>query len=298
MKKIYKISSIIILILLVISIFIFGKKKDNPKTNNEKTTITVSFYPLYIHMLNISENIPDIEINLLTPANIGCLHDYQLSTKDMKKIQDCDILILNGLGMENFLEKAISTKGENIIIASEDFPAIENNPHIWVSPMGAAYQVEKITKELSVLDSKHENEYNKNAMNYLTKIYNLNNKMHQELDTYSGSKIVTFHEAFPYFAKEFNFDIVSVVERESGTVPSAKELNELILNLNELSKNNNKISLFAEPEYSSSTAEIITRETKLPINILNPCVTGELSKDSYLKTMEENLSNLKNAFSR
>ena len=65
MKKIYKISSIIILILLVISIFIFGRKKDNPKTNNEKTTITVSFYPLYIHMLNISENIPDIEINRL-----------------------------------------------------------------------------------------------------------------------------------------------------------------------------------------------------------------------------------------
>ena len=113
----------------------------------------------------------------------------------------------------------------------------------------------------------------------------------------AGKSIVTFHEAFPYFASDFGLEIIAVVEREPGTVPSAKELNELIQNLIKIKEEGIKPSLFAEPQYSSSTAKIISKETGLSVNILDPCVTGELTKNAYLDAMGKNLEVLKTSLS-
>ena len=59
---------------------------------------------------------------------------------------------------------------------------------------------------------------------YIVKLEAQRDKMHKSLDNVKNRDIVTFHEAFPYFAKEFNLNIVGVIEREPGSAPSAKEL--------------------------------------------------------------------------
>ena len=81
---------------------------------------------------------------------------------------------------------------------------------------------------------------------------------------------MTFHEAFPYFAKEFNLNIISVVEREPGTEPTPAELQETIEQVKKLPV---KV-LFTEPQYSPSAAETIARETGAKIYTLDPVVTG------------------------
>ena len=288
-------------ILCIASIFAFtgcSKKSENSSVKNEesKVKITATFYPLYIMLLNICDGIDNVEVSMLAPSNTGCLHDYALTSKDMKKISDCDILVANGSGMEEFMEKAIEVKKDSIIDASYGYELIDENPHVWVSIDGAAYEVNRITKELCRLNPENEYFYNKNAQNYLTKLYVLSNEMHQKLDSLSGSKIITFHEAFPYFAKEFNFDLAAVIERESGTVPSAKELNEIIGVVKNVQNEGGKTALFAEPQYSSSSADIIARETGLKVYMLDPCVTGKLEKDAYIDAMKQNEMVLLEAF--
>nr|WP_318692966.1 metal ABC transporter substrate-binding protein [uncultured Treponema sp.] len=273
---------------------------NNTDTNTIK--ITATFYPLYVSLLNITDGVEGIELSLLAPPDTGCLHDYHLTTKDMKKIENSNILVANGAGMEDFIEKILETKKDSLIIASEGFELTDNNSHVWVSPEGAIHQTQRIVEGLSHLDPSNATKYVMNGNAYLLKLQNLRNHMHSILDEYSEKKIVTFHEAFPYFASEFNLEIASVIEREPGEAPGPKELKEQISEINSIISDGNKIALFAEPQYSSSAAEIIAKETGLKVYELDPCVTGNLKseyiKDSYITAMKKNAEVLKEALAK
>lgn len=261
-----------------------------------KTQIMASFYPLYIMLMNITQGA-DVELSMLAPADTGCLHDYQLTTGDMKNLENADILVLNGAGMEDFAEKALEIKKkEQVIIASEGYPLFEDNPHIWVSLEGAEFQVNKIALGLADMDKANADLYMKNAEAYTYKIQTLREEMKNKLTPYAGKKIITFHEAFPYFAQEFNLEIAGVIEREPGTEPTALELKELISLIKEEQSINSQIYLFAEEQYSSSAGEIIASETGLKVYELDPEVSGEISGDAYLDGMKKNLQILEEAF--
>ena len=248
-------------------------------------------------LLNLTDGIDDVEVSLLAPAETGCLHDYQLTTGDMKLIEKCDILVVNGSGMEDFFDKAFSLKKNSVVVASDGFELFDGNPHVWVSVSGAIYEVQKITEGLCSLDSKNSESYKKNYLIYIEKLNALEQKMKTSLAPFAGKKIITFHEAFPYFAKEFGFEISAVIEQEPGTVPNAKELAKIIESIKSVKNRGEDVALFAEPQYSSSVAKIISNETGLSVYELDPCVNGQLEKNAYIEGMKKNLSVLMNAFS-
>lgn len=285
--------------ILLISVFSAWKSALPQRADSgrrETVRITATFYPLYIMLLNITDGADGAELSLLAPAGTGCLHDYQLTAGDMKAIERCDILVANGSGMEDFIEKALELKKDAAIISSEGFPLAEGNPHVWVSPAGALYEVKKIAEGLCRLDPENAGQYKKNAAEYSSRLESLQKKMHGELDAFSGEAIIPFHEAFPYFAQEFGFFIPAVIEREPGSAPSPKELNQTIETVKSALESGRSVTLFAEPQYSSAAADIISRETGLAVHELDPAVTGKLEKDAYITCMERNASVLKNAF--
>lgn len=263
--------------------------------------VTASFYPLQVMLLNICEGT-DVRVERLAPSDTGCLHDYQLTTKDMRKIESSDVVVLNGMGMEDFLDKAVSLKGGHVVVASEGFISADGNPHVWVSVSGAIYQVGRISEALCEMDPRNAQTFAENAERYIARLEDLRSRMHDELDGFRGSRIITFHEAFPYFASEFALEVASVVEREPGTAPSPKELNDAIGKIRKENEDSGRtIPLFAEPQYSSASAQIIARETGSTVYELDPCVTpsgGEIGKDDYIAAMEKNLSVLKEALSK
>ena len=118
--------------------------------------------------------------------------------------------------------------------------------------------------------------------------------MHDTIDSLPNRNIITFHEAFPYFAEEFNLNIVGVVEVEAGTEPSPKQLEETI----KIAKNNNVRALFTEPQYAAKAASTLSKETGIPLYTLDPIVTGDSTPnayDDYLNKMKQNLETLKEA---
>lgn len=253
--------------------------------------VVTTFYPMYIMALNIARDVPGVSVTNLTPPVTGCLHDYALTTRDMKKLADADILIANGAGMESFLEDVIKQFPSLKIIYAFN-PKGKVNPHFWVSLEAAMGGVRRISSELGQFDPRHAADYNRNAEEYVAKLTGLKVKMKFALAAYQGQRIVTFHEAFPYFAEEFGFEIAAVVEREPGSTPSARELAETI----DLVKEKGVRVLFVEPQYSPSAAEMIGRETGAKILTLDPAVTGPTDPDAYLKIMEGNLKSLQEAF--
>lgn len=266
-----------------------------------KLKIVTSFYPMYLDAINIAGNIDGVEVLNLTKPQTGCLHDYQLTTEDMKNLETADIFIVNGLGMENFLDKVTSARKDLKIIDASNSDEIyllkdgdEINPHVWMSVTYSMAQVKAITKQLCEADPDHADQYKKNALDYLNKLSALRDEMHFALDNLPNKDIVTFHEAFPYFAAEFKFNILAVIEREPGTEPTPQELTETIAKVNSLPV---KI-IFVEPQYSPKVAETISRETGATISNLDPIVTGDATAenaDDYLKKMRANMDVLSTA---
>ncbi len=290
---------IIFFVTMMLALSACGANSPNHKKPDDDLIIVTSFYPIYVFTANITNDIPGVKVINMTEPQTGCLHDYQLVPADMKTLEKADIFVINGAGMESFMDKVISQLPDlEVIEASSGIPLLKNengedNPHVWVSISGAIQEVKNITEGLAWLDAKNAELYRKNSEEYVEKLEALKEKMHDALKDIKTRDIVTFHEAFPYFAQEFGLNIVSVVEREPGSEPSAGELAETIRAINDSGV---KV-LFAEPQYSVKAAEAIASETGAKVYILDPVVTGpkDAAPDSYEKTMEENLKVLTEA---
>lgn len=270
----------------------------NSETGTDQVVIAASFYPVYIMLMNITLDMPDVRIVDMTQPTTGCLHDYTVTPEDMKNLEDANVLVVNGAGMESFMEKVLQQFPDlNTIDSSLNIPLINSseeegdNPHIWVSISNAILQVDNIGAQLSEMFPEYAAGFSANTDAYVKKLEALKEKMHQELDGLPSRDIITFHEAFPYFAEEFNLNIAGVIEREPGSEPSAAELADAIDTINDL-----KIkALFAEPQYPATAAETIAEETGSKVYILDPAVTGPMEPDAYLDIMESNLNVLKEA---
>lgn len=270
--------------------------KDNSAKQHEGINIVTSFYPMYIATLNVADGVEGVHIVNMTKPQTGCLHDYQLTTEDMKLLETADILVTNGGGMEAFIDKVIKQEPNmKIVNASEGIEMINDdegeNPHVWVSVSNAILQTNNIVKQLSEIDPKHKEQYEKNGAEYVKKLEALKTEMHAKLDNYAGKEIVTFHEAFPYFAKEFNLKIAAVIDREPGTEPTPTELEETI----EIIQKAGIKAVFTEPQYSPGAANTISSTAGVKIYTLDPVVTGEANdgaKDAYIETMKKNADTL------
>ncbi|HHT62582.1 MAG: metal ABC transporter substrate-binding protein [Bacillota bacterium] len=259
--------------------------------------IVTSFYPMYIMALNITKGISGVEVINMTEPVSGCLHDYQLTPRDMKNLQEAEIMIVNGAGMESFLDEIRDRrKNLKIVDASAGLELLEQtdgevNPHLWVSVSGAIDQVNNITRQLTRLDPSRASSYLSNAATYVKQLEALKQRMHEKMDTIKIRDIITLHEAFPYFAQEFNLNIKAVIQHEPGSEPSAGALAKLI---DETKESGVKV-IFAESQYSSQSAEVLARETGAEIYYLDPAVSGPMEPDAYLKIMENNLKVLEEA---
>lgn len=258
----------------------------------QERIIAASFYPIYLATANVAAGVPGVRVVNLTRPTTGCLHDYQLTPEEMKTLAGAGVLVVNGGGMESFLERVISQQPRlKIIDASQGLELIKDrdgevNPHVWVSVAGARAQVENIARGLASWDPQNAERYQRNARTYISRLDSLSQRMHRQLQDLRNREIITCHEAFPYFAREFGLTVAAVVEREPGSEPSARELAETI----ELVRRKKIKALFAEPQYPSGAAQAIARETGAQVYILDPLATGPQDDlDYYLTAMERNL---------
>ena len=300
MRSTTKILSLLLLVLSVALVGCGGTDKPAEKKTAEPFRIVTSFYPMYVATINITDGVDGVEVYNMTKPQTGCLHDYQLVTEDMKTLEKADAFVINGAGMEDFMDKVTEQQKKlKVIDASRGIELIHDdeegdNPHVWLSVTDAITQVRNIADQLKEADPAHAAAYEKNAVAYIEKLTSLKSEMHAALDNVPHKDIVTFHEAFPYFAKEFNLNIIGVVEREPGTEPTPTELQETIEQVNALPT---KV-LFTEPQYSPAAAETIARETGAKIYTLDPVVTGEATpaaKNAYIDTMKKNMKTLQEA---
>jgi zinc transport system substrate-binding protein len=267
---------------------------------SQPVQIVTSFYPMYVATLNVAAGLPGVQVVNMTRPVTGCLHDYQLAPEDMITLTTAAVFVVNGAGMESFLDKAVRhNRSMAVVDASAGIELIRGggagegdvNPHVWVSVSDHLRQVANIAAGLAKADPARAARYAANAAAYGTQLEALRAEMHEALAAARGRPIVTFHEAFPYFAREFELRVVAVVEREPGSEPNAQELAATIRTVRTAGVR----ALFAEPQYPVKAAELIARETQAKVYTLDPVVSGPLQADAYLVIMRRNLRVLREA---
>ena len=258
--------------------------------------VVTSFYPVYVTALNVTAGVEGVEVTNLTSPHLGCLHDYQLTPGDVRKLSEANLLLANGAGMEPFLDKVVrQAPGLRVVEVSEGIPLMDGNSHVWVSFDGARRQTGNIVAALSALAPEHAPEFRANGKAYQARLTALEERMRSVLAPFAGTPIVTFHEAFPYFARDFRLEIAGVIEREPGTEPSARELADTV----KLVRARGVKALFAEPQFSDRSARVIAAETGAKVYELDPVVTGPsepaAARGAWLAAMEKNLAVLQDA---
>ena len=247
--------------------------------------------------INLTAGAENIELVNMADVNVGCLHDYTLTTEDMKKVEDADIFISNGLGMESFIDKILSSNADMKVIDSstniDNFISNDDevNGHIWTNIEKYIKQVKNISEGLQQNDSANSEVYQKNTDEYLKKLNELKDEFNNALKEVKGKKAVVLNEAFEYLGQELELDMIVIkTDHEESTI-SAEVLKQTI----DAVKNEDIEMIIIDKNDNKSNAETIAFETGAKIFELNSGLTGDLDKDAYINAVRENINTLKEA---
>lgn len=276
-------------------------------------TVVTSFYPIWIMTLNLTEGLEDhVTVRNLAAPTVGCLHDYQLQPADMKALTAADAFLINGAGMEAFLPEITRALPDlPVIEASEGIELLEDgnaveileaeeeegaNSHIWLDPLRAVRMAENLAAGLCAVLPGDADTITANLDAYRSRLQALDTQLKEGLGDLPSRDIVTFHEAFPYFAAAYGLNVVAVVNKEPGEVLTPSQLGELVREIRSLGNP----PLFVEPQYTDLSARTLSAETGAPVYSLDPVVTGpeeNVPLDYYETAMLQNMNTLIEALS-
>ena len=280
------------------SIAVYGTDSNQQFTiaDNSKLQVISSFYTLHEFSQNIGQE--KVDVTLLVPAGVAP-HDWGPTIKDVQRMQKSDLIIINGIGFENWVDNLDETDYQGVIVDTSNGILVRNfdqeqinssgDPHIWLNPVYAKIQVQNIANAFSNSDPDNQQYYQFNAAQYIEQLDLLDLKIRNELSD-CNQDFVAFHDAFSYFADEYNLNQHTIISSNSPHgEATAKTLEEVISTSREL---NIKV-IFSEENVNTRTSEIIANEIGGKVLVLS---TLEIFSDgTYISKMTENLSNLEEA---
>lgn len=284
--------AVLIIICVVLCIVAYNKRQKINEANRLK--VVTSFYPIYVATLNITEGVPGVVVENLSEPQTGCLHDYQLTSDDVKLLSTADVFLVNGGGMESFLDlDEFAKKYPDLTVVSidENLPKEKldkDNSHYWMNLDFYEIYVQKIAIALADKDTEHSLEYMENYRKYADEVDNLIEKANQVKAASNSQGVILLHEAFGYLADELGLDTKMVLDLDDGAEISPSDLSKAC----KLIEDGEVVYILGESTYGSAIAKTIEDETGLPTIFIDPLITGEYKKDTYLDGMRDNLNEL------
>ncbi len=290
-----------LIIAAVYGLYTIARNQHTSINDSGRIKVAASFYPLYYFASQIAGDKVDI-INI-TPAGAEP-HDYEPTPQDIAYIETSNLVILNGGSLEVWAEKikkdlqdkhvTIVTAGENIINKTlvEEGKKIQD-PHVWLNPILAKQEVDKITQGLIQVDPANQAYYETSRTILEAKLDGLDVKYKEGLSLCTKKDIVTSHAAFGYLADQYGLNQINITGISPDEEPSPQRLAEI----SDFVKKNNIKYIFFESLISPKLSETIANETGAQTLVLDPIegISAQDQKDNkdYMTQMEMNLNHLR-----
>ena len=265
----------------------------------KRLRIGITLHPYYSYVSNIVGD--KAEVVPLIPAGFNP-HAYEPRAEDIKRIGTLDVVVLNGIGHDDFADRMIAASEKPnvpVIEANERVPLLAAtgqaargagkvvNPHTFLSISASISQINNIARELGKLDPANAKFYSKNARAYGKRLRGLRADALAKLKDAQGKdlRVATIHSAYDYLLREFGLEVTAVVEPAHGIEPSPSQLKKTIDELRSLDVQ----VIFSEMDYPSNYVDTIQRESGVKLYALTHISYGEYTKEKYEKEMQHNL---------
>jgi manganese/iron transport system substrate-binding protein len=240
-----------------------------------------------------------VQVKALVPPG-GEVHTYQPTPDDIKSVARAKIVFYNGAHLEEWIDETIRSAGRpdlRIVVLSQGLPTIaesgdEPNPHLWLDATNAKKYVEKVRDSLSQMDGTNSAYYADRARAYLGKLDELDAWIRAEVDKIPSvrRKLVTFHDAFPYFAKRYGFSLQGVVVASPGKEPTARELVALVQRI----KRERVPAVFSEAQFSPKVLDVLAKDAgvKVVSNLYNDSLSAGPEANTYIAMMKHDVGEI------
>lgn len=291
------------LIVIAVSVtFLTCGNNTNKIKDSDKIKVVSS-----ITIINdIVKNIGKDKVEAKSICGVGIdPHTYHAKPSDPKLISEADIVFINGLALEHWIEEMIRNAGgsKTVVTATEGLNPMTDekgygdpDPHAWFNAEYVKTYAENITNGLTSIDKKNEEFYKKNLEEYKIKLDSLNGWIKEQIETLPQEKrvLITSHDAFRYFGEAYGFEVKGL----QGISTEAKVQTEDVKKLIDLIKERNLKSVFIETSVNPKLLEEISKET-------GAIVGGTLFSDSvgdegkpegtYIGAVKHNVNTIVNA---
>ncbi|MDO4594106.1 MAG: zinc ABC transporter substrate-binding protein [Tissierellia bacterium] len=290
----------------------------NTNAQSEKKVVYTSFYPIYDLTKQIAGDKFEVKAlsNLTTEA-----HDWEPSAKDIAKLDESELLITNGAGMESWVDAVKDSSKVEILDTTENVDKIARDneeadhdhedadhdheegehhhhhhgkydPHTWLAPENGKLQAKAICDKLSEIDPDNKSYYEDNYKVVEKDLDSIISEYKDKFENAKNDKFVVPHEAFGYLCREFNLEQIPLTGLLSTSEPDLKAMNDVI----EEVKNNDINTIFYEEGGSDKSAKTIADEIGGKVDTLNTMefVSDKQLEDEvhYQDILRDNLSHI------
>jgi zinc/manganese transport system substrate-binding protein/manganese/iron transport system substrate-binding protein len=248
-----------------------------------------------------------ITVESLVPKG-GEVHTFDPTPSDLTRVAQAQLVVMNGLGMDEWLAQMVTDSGTTapVVELAEDLPGVTYleggeeaapaspapdasadphahggvNPHLWLNVKYASLYVGRIVDALSAADPADAATYQSNGTAYQARLATLDTWVRDQMATIPqpNRKLVSFHEAFPYYAAAYGLEIVGTIVQAPGQDPSAGEIAALV----EAIKASGAKAVFTEAQFSPELAQAVASEADVKVvsDLYNDSL-GDPPVDSY-----------------
>ncbi|OGW14111.1 MAG: hypothetical protein A3G93_10570 [Nitrospinae bacterium RIFCSPLOWO2_12_FULL_45_22] len=243
-------------------------------------------------------------------------HFVEAKPSHMIKLRKADMFVKVGLELELWAQvltegsrnRKIYPGADGYIDASEGVELLEiptgqidrslgdihifGNPHYWLDPMNGIAIMENILRGLTHLAPQDAEYFRKNKEEYAQHLQEATAKWIKRMEPYRDTKIVTYHNSWPNFAKRFGLKVVGYIEPKPGIPASPAHLASLI----SLMQRKKVKVIIMEPYFSDQAPRLVASKTGAQVLVLPPSVGGAEGVNSYIALFEHNISKLIETF--
>lgn len=297
------------MLAMMITITFAGCSKDKvvkTSSDSNKVKVVTSFYGMKALVEEIGKD--KIEIHNIVPEGTEP-HDFEPKAKDMINIEEGNIFVINGAGMEGWSEKVLkSIKNTNLEVveaskgielirtkehegeAKEEHEHGEYDPHTWLGIETAKIQGKNIMEALAKVDPNNKNYYEENYKSFEASMNDIINIYKPKFNELSSRKFVTGHATFGYLCRDLGLEQNSIEDVFAEGEPSPKKLEELVKYVKE-----NKVKvIFTETLVSPEISQTLAREVKGKTEKIYTLHSNEDNK-TFVEAMRYNVETIYNS---
>jgi len=261
-----------------------------PSTAPAKPKVAGTIFPLFDIARNIVGDKMDA-VQILPPG--ASPHTFELTPQQVRQLQGGKVIFKIGHGLDDWTntiadvlpdaKMVVVDKGIKLIYSGGEEEHGGANPHYWLSLSNGMIIAKNIEEEAAKLDPQNEVYYKTNLDAYLAKLEAAEKEIAGKLGNLPNKNLITFHDAWVYFAEEFGLKIVGNFEPSPGKQPTPRDMAELEQKVRQYHIK----AVFSEPELSSAAIEPFVKDMGVKLYVLYP-LEGLGGQESYIAVLEYN----------